>query len=349
MKLGIIITSYNDENTLEKAIQSLTSLKKKDKIYIALVDDCSTDSTVNIIKHAKKNNQIDVVHFNKKNLGVSSSRNIGINLCRDTDYITFLDSDDQILPNLSNVISKKRIHGDLIAFKFDYFFNNRQVKNNFYNEDKILEVNDIKKYFYRYLTMPNKYSLFTTCWAKLYRTELLVINKDLYFNEKLLLCEDTDFVFRFLTKSKNIQYINESIYVHTLGIAKENLKKLTFGTRFDPKHQISFLTTVESCKNYFIKNGHTHLDMQNRLDHCTDSYTIIYMIRSCMRINSLSSFISTYLFWKNIYNKNILSSKMLNYSYKRAGGHWLLPFLIKKKMFFIAILTAYYICNKRYL
>jgi hypothetical protein len=73
------------------------------------------------------------------------------------------------------------------------------------------------------------------------------------------------------------------------------------------------------------------------------------MIRSCMRINSLSSFISTYLFWKNIYNKNILSSKMLNYSYKRAGGHWLLPFLIKKKMFFIAILTAYYICNKRYL
>jgi len=34
MKLGIIITSYNDENTLEKAIQSLTSLKKKIKFIL---------------------------------------------------------------------------------------------------------------------------------------------------------------------------------------------------------------------------------------------------------------------------------------------------------------------------
>ena len=117
----------------------------------------------------------------------------------------------------------------------------------------------------------------------------------------------------------------------------------------DIRSQISFLTVVESCKNYFIKNGHTSSEIQNRIDHCIDAYTIIYMIRSCIRINSLSSFISTYLFWKNIYNKNILCSKMLNYSFKRAGGHWLLPFLIKKKMYFIAILTAYYICNKRYL
>ena len=349
MKLGIIIISYNDEDTLKKAIQSAAIFKKKNNIFIALVDDCSTDSTINIIKHAKKTNQIDVAHFNKKNLGAASSRNIGIKLCHNTDYISFLDADDKILPNFSNVISNKDIYGDLIAFKFDYLFNNKQEKNNFYKEDRILEGKDIKEYFYKYLTKPNKHSLFTTCWAKLYRTKLLVNNKSLYFNEKLLICEDTDFVIRFLTKSNNIQYINESIYEHTLGVAKENLKKLTFGTRLDAKHQLSFLTVIESCKNYFIKNGHTSSKIRNRIDHCRDVYTIIYIIRSCARINSLSSFISTYLFWKDIYNKNILSSKMLNYSFKRAGGHWLLPFLIKKKMFFITILTAYYICNKRYL
>ena len=202
---------------------------------------------------------------------------------------------------------------------------------------------------YKYLTKPNKYCLFTTCWAKLYRTKLLVINKDLYFNEKLSLCEDTDFVFRFLTKSKSIQYINESIYLHTLGIAKENLNKLTFGTRLEAKHQISFLTAVKSCKNYFIKNGHTPSEIQKKINHCTGAYTIIYIIRSCLRVNSLPSFISTYLFWKNLYNRNILSSEMPNYSFKLAGGSWLLPFLIRNKLYFIAILTAYYICKKRYL
>jgi len=313
------------------------------------VDDCSTDSTVNIIKHAKKNNQIDVVHFNKKNLGAASSRNIGINLCQDTDYITFLDADDEILSDLSSVIKNKNIYGDLITFKFNYLSNNKVIKNNFYKEDKVLEVNDINEYLYKYLTKPNKYCLFTTCWAKLYRTKLLVINKDLYFNEKLSLCEDTDFVFRFLTKSKSIQYINESIYLHTLGIAKENLNKLTFGTRLEAKHQISFLTAVKSCKNYFIKNGHTPSEIQKKINHCTGAYTIIYIIRSCLRVNSLPSFISTYLFWKNLYNRNILSSEMPNYSFKLAGGSWLLPFLIRNKLYFIAILTAYYICKKRYL
>ena len=313
------------------------------------MDDCSTDSTVNIIKHAKKNNQIDVVHFNKKNLGAASSRNIGINLCQDTDYITFLDADDEILSDLSSVIKNKNIYGDLITFKFNYLSNNKVIKNNFYKEDKVLEVNDINEYLYKYLTKPNKYCLFTTCWAKLYRTKLLVINKDLYFNEKLSLCEDTAFVFRFLTKSKSIQYINESIYLHTLGIAKENLNKLTFGTRLEAKHQISFLTAVKSCKNYFIKNGHTPSEIQKKINHCTGAYTIIYIIRSCLRVNSLSSFISTYLFWKNLYNRNILSSEMPNYSFKLAGGSWLLPFLIRNKLYFIAILTAYYICKKRYL
>ena len=304
------------------------------------MDDCSTDSTVNIIKHAKKNNQIDVVHFNKKNLGAASSRNIGINLCQDTDYITFLDADDEILSDLSSVIKNKNIYGDLITFKFNYLSNNKVIKNNFYKEDKVLEVNDINEYLYKYLTKPNKYCLFTTCWAKLYRTKLLVINKDLYFNEKLSLCEDTDFVFRFLTKSKSIQYINESIYLHTLGIAKENLNKLTFGTRLEAKHQISFLTAVKSCKNYFIKNGHTPSEIQKKINHCTGAYTIIYIIRSCLRVNSLPSFISTYLFWKNLYNRNILSSEMPNYSFKLAGGSWLLPFLIRNKLYFIAILTA---------
>ena len=42
MKFGIIITSYNDEKTLENAIQSVARFKKKN-IYIALVVDCSTE------------------------------------------------------------------------------------------------------------------------------------------------------------------------------------------------------------------------------------------------------------------------------------------------------------------
>jgi len=349
LKLGIVITTYNNQDTLIDVIKSVTNLKNKNKNYIVLVDDCSTDATTKIVNQAKKNNQLDSIHLNKKNLGVSSCRNIGINLCKNTDYITFLDGDDFLNSNFSNIISKKKIYGDLVAFNFDYLKKNKISKNYFYNKDKKLITNDIKKYFYNYLVKPNKNSLFTTCWGKLYKTKLFKSHKNIFFNEKLRLCEDTDFVFRFLSKSKSVQYINFSIYSHTVASGKKNLNKATFGTKISLTHQISFLKAVESCKKYLIKNGDNLSIIQKKLDHCIGAYTIIYTIRSCIKINSLPSFIKTYLFWKNIYNRKIIFNSILNYSPKRAGGGWLLPYLIKKKTYILVIIIAYLIARKRYL
>ena len=59
MKIGIIITSFNNEETLEKAISSTALLRKNNKTYIVLVDDSSTDSSIKIAKLAKEKKQID--------------------------------------------------------------------------------------------------------------------------------------------------------------------------------------------------------------------------------------------------------------------------------------------------
>ena len=347
MKLGIVITSYNNQDTLAKVIKSVAKFKKKN--YIVLVDDCSTDSSIEIANQAKKNKQIDSIHLNKKNLGVSSCRNIGINLCKNTDYITFVDGDDFLNSNSFNIINKKKVYGDLIVFNFDYLNENRISKNYFYNKDKKLFANDIKKYFYNYLNKPNKNSLFTTCWAKFYKTKILTSNKKTYFNEKMYLCEDTDFVFRFLSEVKSVQYINSSIYSHSVAIGKKNLNKPTFGTKLNLVHQISFLKAVESCKKYLIKNGDNLSIIQNKLDHCIGAYTIIYTIRSCIKINSLSSFIKTYLFWKNIYKRKQVYKSIINYSPELANGGLLIPYLIKKEAYFLAVLIAYFSAKKRYL
>ena len=55
----------------------------------------------------KRKKKIDLLRVNKKNIGISRSRNIGINLCRNTDYITFLDGDDTLNPNFVRFFSKK--------------------------------------------------------------------------------------------------------------------------------------------------------------------------------------------------------------------------------------------------
>ena len=347
MKIGIIITSYNNEETIEKAIRSTASLRKNNKTYIVLVDDNSTDSSVKIAKLAKEKNQIDYLHLNKRNLGISKCRNIGIKLSKKTDYLTFLDGDDYINPKIDKIDDNK-IYGDLIAFNFNYSYKDKIKKNFFYKSDKKLSIGDINKYFYNYLSRPNKNSLFTTCWAKLYKTKLFELDKTLRFNERLYICEDTDFVFRFLFRSKKIQYIKISLYSHSLEVGIKNLKKATFASKKNLQHQISFLKPLESCKKYLIKNEKDLTLIKKRINHCIGAYSIIYTIRSCIRINSILSFYKTYVFWKKIYNKKKFCESIKKYSPELANGGTLLPFLIKNKLYFIGILTALLIAKKRY-
>ena len=69
--LSIIIPCYNEKNTIEiilkKIIQNLNKYKFLN-YEILIVDDCSTDGTIQILKQLDNDNKI-VIHFHDKNLG----------------------------------------------------------------------------------------------------------------------------------------------------------------------------------------------------------------------------------------------------------------------------------------
>ncbi len=70
-KLSIIIPCYNEKNTIEiilkRIIQNLNNYKFLN-YEILIVDDCSTDGTIQILKQLDNDNKI-VIHFHDKNLG----------------------------------------------------------------------------------------------------------------------------------------------------------------------------------------------------------------------------------------------------------------------------------------
>ena len=70
-KLSIIIPCYNEKNTIEiilkKIIQNLNKYKFLN-YEILIVDDCSTDGTIQILKQLDNDNKI-FIHFHNKNLG----------------------------------------------------------------------------------------------------------------------------------------------------------------------------------------------------------------------------------------------------------------------------------------
>ena len=87
-KVSIIVTTYNSAAFIENCIDSLLN-QSINNIEITVVDDASTDNTVEILK---KHSSIKVIELNE-NRGTYHARNIGIQYSSG-EFITFQDSDD---------------------------------------------------------------------------------------------------------------------------------------------------------------------------------------------------------------------------------------------------------------
>jgi len=117
--ISIAITCYNAENSIGRAIFSALRQKWGNK-EILVVDDCSYDSSVSIIKRLAKTNKNISFYIHKKNMGVAAARNRLIQMAKG-DYIAFFDDDDQSHPNrLSEQIKvisyyEKRHSSSLVA------------------------------------------------------------------------------------------------------------------------------------------------------------------------------------------------------------------------------------------
>ena len=92
-KVDIIMPVYNSENYISEAIESI----KKQTIHnwrLIIIEDGSTDNTINIIKQVIKDIEDKVTLIQLEgNTGVANARNVGIDKSTNR-YIAFLDSDD---------------------------------------------------------------------------------------------------------------------------------------------------------------------------------------------------------------------------------------------------------------
>ncbi len=127
----IIIPVYNVEKYLNKCIESILDQSYKN-LEIILVDDGSTDNSGKILdEYAKKDSRIAVIH--KKNGGVSSARNVGLDNASG-DYICFCDADDYLMNDyveyLLNMALTNNVDISLTKNMFSNFDNKQVEKDN---------------------------------------------------------------------------------------------------------------------------------------------------------------------------------------------------------------------------
>ena len=87
--VSIIIPAYNAERYIESCLVSVIGQTYKD-LEIIIVNDGSTDSTINVIK---KIDDKRIVIIDQKNKGASHAKNAGLAIAKG-EFIQFLDSDD---------------------------------------------------------------------------------------------------------------------------------------------------------------------------------------------------------------------------------------------------------------
>lgn len=93
MKATVIMTCYNHEKTVEKAIRSVLSQKTDFDYHIVIVDDCSTDGSLSIIeRYHKEEARISVIQH-VENMGTMQSYLNAFNYCIG-EYIFFCETDD---------------------------------------------------------------------------------------------------------------------------------------------------------------------------------------------------------------------------------------------------------------
>lgn len=94
--ISVIIPTYNGAPYLREALESIANQTFRD-FEVIIIDDVSTDSTVEIAReYAAKDSRLRV-YQNENNLGFAGNRNKAVTLARG-QYIAWLDQDDIALP-----------------------------------------------------------------------------------------------------------------------------------------------------------------------------------------------------------------------------------------------------------
>lgn len=198
--ISIIVPVYNSEQTLNRCVDSILVQSFSDW-ELLLINDGSTDKSGRICdQYAAIDKRIKVFH--KKNGGVSSARNMGLDHAKG-QWITFVDSDDS-LTDYAFELNWNDICEDLILFPF--YFNYRDGSLELFS----LRTSGIIKNLIPFFEKEFAQIIFRVPWSKLYRNELI---GNLRFDEKIKCGEDTLFVINYLKRIKSCNIQGKPLYI----------------------------------------------------------------------------------------------------------------------------------------
>lgn len=122
MKLSIIIPAYNASAYIHRALDSIYALPlSSSELEVIVVDDCSTDNTVDVLQTIQREYSNLIVLKQDHNQRQGAARNRGIDVAQG-DYIAFCDADDYLLQEgvMNALEAVQKSHMNVCYFEMEY-------------------------------------------------------------------------------------------------------------------------------------------------------------------------------------------------------------------------------------
>ena len=244
--ISVVIPVYNVEKYISKTIESVL-LQSYINFELILVDDGSLDNSGKICdRYSVKDKRVKVIH--KQNGGVSSARNVGIELAAGK-YIAFIDGDDFVsecyLETLYNMLISNNV--DMAVQVYYNMYSTGREKSVKENINKVMSA-------WQFIEFEILEGRDTSPYVKLYKADIIKKN-NVRFDESITNLEDMLFLFCYAKECDSVFYnTNEVNYYRIIRMdgvvfSKFSVKKLT---AMEARHRV-FEYLEMNKQNFLMK------------------------------------------------------------------------------------------------
>ena len=218
--VSVVVPIYNQERYLNKSIPSIIN-QTYENLDIILVNDGSTDTSINIVKeYAKKDSRIQVIE--KGNGGVVDATLEGIFAAKG-DLLCFMDPDDLLGENfVKTFVESFTDECDFVSAGF--YYDNKGVLSPYrLKEDRIFTKEELLKKRDSFLVDDNSNDIsncfFIARWNKMYRTSLVKkAAEEFSVCKDVTLGDDTILVYLILNYASGAKTISApNSYFYNIG------------------------------------------------------------------------------------------------------------------------------------
>lgn len=198
--LSFLIPCYNDGDTIQETIESIYNSYDKSKFEIIVINDCSKDNSLAIIKKLQRKYDFKLIN-NKKNLGKARSIN-NISSLAKSEIMFVIDADLLINKKaLENVLSRFESDQEVCAVSCPY----KIINKGLFGRMQEMECNMMSFAIYSH----NRFSAMSL-WGGCLAVKKNAFEKVGKFSENML-TEDIDLAFKLTEKKMKVEHATYSV------------------------------------------------------------------------------------------------------------------------------------------